>query len=168
MKYGELLDEYKDLLLRQIELRQEIERIPKGYLVTKKISGKGYVYQQHSVQGKKKSKYIRPENYEQIKAAIARKKLVKGEQDYLNRELTRLENAAQILNVNLYRTFVFLKQSSEMDAMPMGKRLDALSFARAMTALEGLPASEKTEQELILWAEGKKQFVDIYMKVLHS
>ena len=82
MKYRELHEEYADLLARETVLRQEMHGIPKGYLVTKKIAGKEY----------------------------------------------------------LYRTFVFLKQCAEMDALPMEKRKDALSFARAMTALEGLVA----------------------------
>ena len=60
----------------------------------------------------------------------------------------------------------FLQQCAEMDAMPMEKRQEALSFAKAMTALEGLPAKEETEKNLQLWAKGEKRFVDFYMKSL--
>ena len=88
--------------------------------------------------------------------------------DILRREQIRLESAARILDTNLYRTFMFLKQCADMDALPMEKRLDALSFARAMTALEGLSAREETEQNLLLWAKGEKKFADFYMKSLQS
>ena len=58
MKYHELLVEYKKLLADDVRLRQEMNLIPKGYLVTKKIAGKEYLYLQYTVQGKKKSEYV--------------------------------------------------------------------------------------------------------------
>lgn len=168
MKYHELLIEYKELLAEDVRLRQEMHLIPKGYLVTKKIAGKEYLYLQYTVQGKKKSEYIREEDALQIRSAIARREPVKGEIDTLRREQNRLESAAKILDSNLYRTFIFLKQCAEMDAMPLEKRFGALSFARAITALEGLSAKEETEQNLLLWAKGQKLFSDFYMKSLQS
>ena len=69
---------------------------------------------------------------------------------------------------NQSRISFFLQQCAEMDAMPMEKRQEALSFAKAMTALEGLPAREKTEQNLLLWARGEKRFADFYMEFLQS
>ena len=62
MKYQELLDEYRQLLQRNVQLQQQMQQIPKGYIVTKRISGKDYYYLQYSVQGKKKSQYIRQRN----------------------------------------------------------------------------------------------------------
>lgn len=168
MKYRELYDEYRELLAHETKLRQEMHRIPKGYLVTKKIAGKEYMYLQYTAQGKKKSEYIHEDDWTWIKAAIARRGPAKEEMDILRREQIRLESAARILDTNLYRTFMFLKQCAEMDALPMEKRQDALSFARAMTALEGLSAREETEQNLLLWAKGEKKFTDFYMKSLQS
>ena len=168
MKYYELLVEYKTLLADDVRLRQEMNLIPKGYLVTKKIAGKEYLYLQYTVQGKKKSEYVREEDALQIRSAIARREPVKGEIDILHREQNRLESAAKILDINLYRTFIFLKQCADMDAMPKEKRFGALSFARAMTALEGLSAKDETEQNLLLWAKGQKLFSDFYMKSLQS
>ena len=168
MKYRELYEEYRDLLACETKLRQEMHRIPKGYLVTKKIAGKEYLYLQYTAQGKKKSEYVHEEDWTRVKAAIARREPAKEEMDDLRREQVRLESAAKILDCNLYRTFMFLKQCAEMDALPMEKRQDALSFARAMTALEGLPAKEETEQNLLLWAKGEKKFADFYMKSLQS
>ena len=54
MKYRELYEEYRDLLACETKLRLEMYRIPKGYLVTKKIAGKEYLYLQYTAQGKKK------------------------------------------------------------------------------------------------------------------
>jgi len=168
MKYRELYDEYADLLTRETVLRQEMHGIPKGYLVTKKIADKEYLYLQYTAQGKKKSEYVREEDQTRIRTAVARREPAKEELNALHREQTRLERAAQILDGNLYRTFVFLRQCAEMDALPMEKRRDALAFARAMTALEGLAAREETEQNLLLWARGEKKFAHFYMKFLQS
>ena len=168
MKYHELLVEYKELLAQDVRLRQEMHKIPKGYLVTKRIAGKEYLYLQYTVQGKKKSDYIREEDVLQIRSAIARRDPVNAEMDTVRREQSRLESAAKILDSNLYRTFMFLKQCAEMDALPLEKRPGALSFARAMTALEGLSAKDETEQNLLLWANGQKLFSDFYMKSLQS
>lgn len=166
MRYQELLNEYRDLLAADVRLQQELHRIPKGYLVTKKISGREYQYLQYSVQGKKKSEYVREEDEERIREAISRREPAKAELNAVRQNQDRLECAARILDTNLYRTFVFLKQSAEMDALPVDKRLDALTFAKAMTALEGLPAKEETEQNLLLWAAGEKRFTDFYMQSL--
>lgn len=168
MKYHELLAEYKELLAADVRLRQEMHLIPRGYLVTKRIAGKEYLYLQYTLQGKKKSEYVREEDALQIRSAIARREPAKAEIDTVRREQNRLESAAKILDSNLYRTFMFLKQCAEMDAMPLEKRSGALSFARAMTALEGLSAKDETEQNLLLWASGQKMFSDFYMKSLQS
>ena len=55
-----------------------------------------------------------------------------------------------------------------MDALPREKRGHALSFAKAMTALEGLPAKEETERNLLLWEKGEKRFSDFYMNALQN
>ena len=83
MKYRELYDEYADLLVRETVLQQEMHGIPKGYLVTKKIAGKEYLYLQYTVQGKKKSEYVREEDWGRVKAAVARREPVKEEMNAL-------------------------------------------------------------------------------------
>lgn len=168
MKYRELLIEYKELLALDVKLRQEMHNIPKGYLVTKKISGKEYLYLQYSVQGKKKSEYVREEDALKIRTAIGRREPLRAEMDTVRAEQIRLETAAKILDTNLYRTLIFLKQCAEMDAMPLEKRASALSFSNAMTALEGLSAKNETEENLRLWVSGQKLFSDFYMKSLQS
>lgn len=79
-----------------------------------------------------------------------------------------MESSAKYFDSNQSRISFFLQQCAEMDAMPMEKRQEALSFAKAMAALEGLPAKEETEKNLQLWAKGEKRFVDFYMKSLQS
>ena len=79
-----------------------------------------------------------------------------------------MESSVKYFDSNQSRISLFMQQCAEMDALPIEKRQNALSFAKAMTALEGLPAREKTEQNLLLWARGEKRFADFYMESLQS
>ena len=80
--------------------------------------------------------------------------------------MLRLEQAVKILDYTLSRTFYFIRQCAEMDAMPIAKRKEALSFASAMTSLEGIPAQKDTDKNLKAWAAGDKAFADFYIPTL--
>jgi hypothetical protein len=166
MRYFELLNEYKDLLHADVQLRTQLQAIPKGYVTTKKIAGKDYCYLQYTVQGKKKSEYLREEDVESVRHAVAQREPLKRQLEELRKDQLRLESAARILDAGLYRTFLFLKQCAEMDALPVVKRQEALLFSDAMTALEGLCAKPETDKSLRLWARGEGSYTDIYMKAL--
>ena len=166
MRYFELLKEYKDLLHADVQLRTQLQAIPKGYVTTKKIAGKDYCYLQYTVQGKKKSEYLREEDVASIRHAIAQREPLKEQVEKVRKDQLRLESAARILDAGLYRTFLFLKQCAEMDALPVVKRQEALLFSDAMTALEGLCAKPETDKSLRLWARGEGSYTDIYMKAL--
>lgn len=75
---------------------------------------------------------------------------------------------SELLDEQLSRSFFYLRQCADMDALPISKRDKALSFARAMTSLEGLPAKEATEENLQLWAKGEKSFADFYLSALQD
>lgn len=166
MRYFELLNEYKDLLHADVQLRTQLQAIPKGYVTTKRIAGKDYYYLQYSDQGKKKSEYLREEDVESVRHAVAQREPLKRQLEELRKDQLRLESAARILDAGLYRTFLFLKQCAEMDALPVVKRQEALLFSDAMTALEGLCAKPETDKSLRLWARGEGSYTDIYMKAL--
>lgn len=166
MRYFELLNEYKDLLHADVQLRTQLQAIPKGYVTTKRIAGKDYYYLQYSDQGKKKSEYLREEDVESVRHAVAQREPLKRQLEELRKDQLRLESAARILDAGLYRTFLFLKQCAEMDALPVVKRQEALLFTDAMTALEGLCAKPETDKSLRLWARGEGSYTDIYMKAL--
>ena len=166
MRYFELLKEYKDLLHADVQLRTQLQAIPKGYVTTKKIAGKDYCYLQYTVQGKKKSEYLREEDVASIRHAIAQREPLKEQVEKVRKDQLRLESAARILDAGLYRTFLFLKQCAQMDTLPIEKRQEVLQFSGAMTALEGLSAKPETDESLEMWAKGYGSYTDIYMKAL--
>lgn len=166
MRYFELLTEYKDLLHADVQLRAQLQVIPKGYVTTKKIAGKDYCYLQYTVQGKKKSEYLREEDAASVRRMVAQREPLKMQLEELRKEQIRLESAAKILDSGLYRTLLFLKQCAQMDALPIEKRQEALLFSGALTALEGLSARPETDESLRMWAKGDESYTDIYMKAL--
>ena len=168
MKYQELHDEYITLLHSQTALQKQLQSIPKGYITTKKISGKEYYYLQYTAFGKKKSEYLREVEVESVCEKLSCREFLSKKFEENKASLGRLEKAAKILDEQLSRTFFYLRQCADMDALPISKRNKALSFARAMTSLEGLPAKESTEENLQLWAKGEKSFADFYLPALQD
>ena len=168
MKYQELYNEFTALLVYRTELQRQIQTIPKGYITIKKISGKEYHYLQYTLFGKKKSEYLRESEVDAVREKLALGETLKKEIETNNVNLDRLEKAVKILDTHLSRTFFYLRQCADMDALPISKRHKALSFARAMTSLEGLPAKEITEKNLQLWAKGEKSFADFYLPALQD
>jgi len=166
MKYQELYNEYTALLHSQTELQQQFRTIPRGYITTKNISGKKYHYLQYTHFGKKRSEYLRESEVETVRKKLSLREALCEELEANNANLDRLERAVKILDEQLSRTFFYLRQCAEMDALPVSKREKALSFARAMSSLEGLPAKETTEKNLQLWAKGEKSFADFYLPAL--
>ena len=167
MKYQELYDEYIELLKRFSSLTMELQELPRGYICTKTISGKEYYYLQYTQFGKKKSEYIREALLPDTKAMLEHREQINGELASINQELSRLEKAVQILSPNLSQLFFYTKQCAQMDAMPISKRSKAVSFSKAITDLEGLPATSDTEENLLQWANGHKSFAEVYLPTLN-
>ena len=168
MRYQELYNEYIVLLQRQSEAYRQLQSIPKGYITIKKIADKEYHYLQYTSFGKKKSKYLPESKVDAVREKLALGKTLRREIEENNADLDRLEKAVKILDDQLSRLFFFLRQCADMDALPLSKRDKALSFARAMTALEGIPAQSATEENLQLWAKGEKAFADFYLPALQE
>ena len=68
------------------KLQEQIQILPKGYISQKKIQGKTRYYQQWSENGKKKSKYIKAEELEQLKAKIEQRKALQAELKELQKQ----------------------------------------------------------------------------------
>lgn len=168
MRYQELYDEYSALLRRQTELRTKMQKMPIGYITKRKISGKEYHYLQHTHLGKKHSECLREDRVQEIRAALKQRDEIGEQIAQMQEQLNRLEEAARILDAGLSRSFYFLKQCAEMDALPVARRPKAFSFARAITALEGLPARPETEEHLRQWVDGKILFSDFYLSALQQ
>lgn len=168
MKYQELYLDYQRLLDEEMQLCKELAELPTGNLTAKRISGKEYQYLQYSEGGKKKSVYIKAKQLEQLREQLTQRAQKSTRLKEVRAEQEKLESAVRILDGPLSRLFFQLKHSAKMDALPLPQRKKALSFASAMTALEGLPASAQTDALLEQWSRGEASFRDYYLTTLRE
>ena len=168
MKYREIYNEYTSLLRDHSRMRLELASLPRGGIVKKRISGKEYYYLQYTLCGKKKTEYLREQDVSLVQSQLSLAEQLRQNIEQIDAHLHRLEAAVKILDAQMSRSFVYLRQCADMDALPVSKRTDAILFANAMTALEGLPAREETERNLNDWASGKLSFADFYLPALQN
>ena len=168
MKYKEIYEEYECLLLKKNDCAKMIFSLKDGYISTKTISGRKYSYLQKKVDNKVNSEYIKAEILPQVKAELKKRGEIEQELGLIDERLNKLEAAAKILDNSLYHKLIILRRCSLMDSMPLETRKRALEFGNAMTALEGIPASDETEKNLSLWAAGQYSFKDAYLQTLEK
>ena len=166
MKYKELYDEYNTLLNVRSDYLQTTAGLRDGYISNKTISGKQYSYLQKKIDGKLNSEYIKEDLLPQVKKELQKRAHIEKEIIGADEQLDRLEAAVGMLDKALYHKLVILRRCAAMDAMPVDMRKKSLEFGNAMTALEGLPASEDTENALSRWAIGQYSFRDGYLQAL--
>jgi len=166
MKYKELYREYDFLLVKRNECVKMIFPLKEGYISTKTISGNQYSYLQKKVNNKINSEYIKDEILPQIKNELQKRGELEYELAVIDEQLNKLEMAAKILDKSLYHKLVVLKRCTLMDSMPLEMRKKSLEFGNAMTALEGIPASDEIEKNLSSWAKGQYSFKESYLQTL--
>ena len=161
-----IIVEYKNLLERKVKLETELQTLVQGYISKKTIKGKTYCYLQNRVGGKLISQYLKREEVNEITEQIARRKQYEAELPKLKARLKELEQAARLLGKNINRQLMLLKLSTGMDSLSAEQKRRSSSFAGAMNAVEGIPISEQTAQEIAAWQNGNKPFLSIFEATL--
>ena len=168
MEYQELYNEYASMLQDKAERQNRLALLKDGYISNKTISGKKYAYLQYRVEGKLSSEYIKEERLPGILDELnERAQLLAGIRE-IDSRLERIEAAASILDRGLHRNITTLRRCAAMETMPVEERAKSLAFGNAMTALEGIPASEETEINLSRWANGDLSFLESFMNTLRA
>jgi hypothetical protein len=168
MAYHELYDEYTALLNEKTACQKALAELKDGYISAKTISGKKYYYFQYRMNGKLVSEYIKNEYLPQTREELAKRASFLERIREIDGRLGKIEAAAGILDNDLRRRLNILRRCAAMEAMPLAERKKSLAFGNAMSALEGIPAGEETEKNLLLWAEGKLSFQESYHNTLRA
>lgn len=84
----------------------------------------------------------------------------------LNGRLNKLEQAARLIGHGLDRRLSLLKLAAGMDQLSSGQKARSISFADAMNAIEGAPASEQVAKGLSDWLEGKVSYLSVFEATL--
>jgi len=168
MDYSDLSNEYSSLLYEKATAQSALSVLRRGYISYKTISAKIYAYLQYRVNGKLVSEYIKNEKLHEVKEELRKRS------DYILRireideRLARIEAAAGFLDDKLLRRLTMLRRCAVMEAIPAVEKRKSLDFSSAISALEGIPASSKTEANLLQWANGKMSFYESYIKTLQK
>ncbi len=161
-----LVNEYKELLEQKVLIESELQRLARGYISKKKISGREYCYLQCKNDGKVTSEYLKSDDVQRITDELALRKKYEADLPVIDARLAELENAAQIIGKGTDRTLMLLKISAGMDSMGQDEKDECISFANAMNAIEGVPASEQTADELAQWQCGAKSYMAVFSATL--
>ena len=112
------------------------------------------------------SSYLKSRDVDNISKQIALRRQYEAELPQINLRLGELEKAAKLLGKKNVRELMLLKISIGMDSISAEQKERSISFAHCMNAIEGVPVSEQTEQDIADWKQGKKSFISIFEATL--
>lgn len=161
-----LTTEYKTLLERKNLIETSLETLAKGYISRKTIKGKQYSYLQTKVDGKLTSEYLKAEDIDRISEELALRKKYEAELPMIIARLEELENAASIIGNGVDRTLMLLRISSGMDTLQPAEKERCISFANAMNAVEGVPVSKQTADDIARWQNGVISYQAVFAATL--
>ena len=88
-----LEEEYSRLVRMKARMQAEYLDLPKGYISRKKINGYECYYLQYRDGSKIVSHYIKPDEFEDLQAAITRRKSLKESLKNIDVEMKKIERA---------------------------------------------------------------------------
>ena len=161
-----IVSEYTELLEKKARLEKDLSVLPQGYISKKNIGGKTYYYLQNRVSGKMTGEYLKKDEVDRVYEQIRLRKQYEAELPKLNTRLSELEQATRLIGHGLDRRLLLLKLGAGMDKLSAEQKERCISFADAMNAIEGVPASEQTAKGLTDWQNGKMSYLSVFEATL--
>ncbi len=158
--------EYKDLISRKLFLQREIDKLPVGYISKKTIKGKIQFYLQRREGNKVIGTYIKCEDVDLVSEGIDKHKMYIEELSGIDSRLAQLEQAATLIDKDLYCHLLLYKLSYRMDELDTTERQVCSSFGSAMNSIEGVAVSMETQNDIEKWKRGDKSFLSVFEDTL--
>ncbi|MBQ7100238.1 MAG: hypothetical protein IJN81_01295 [Clostridia bacterium] len=158
--------EYKNLLSKRVFFINELSVLPNGYISKKNINGNEYCYLQCRVHGKVTSVYIKSENVDSIDRDLKLRKKYESELSDVEKRLVEIREAVKLLDSSFIRKLDMLELSAGMDEIADLTKTRCVTFADAMTSIEGVPVSKTAKEELDNWLSGKATFISVFESTL--
>ena len=158
--------EYRDLISKKLFLEREVANLPIGYISKKTIKGRFQFYLQRREGNKVTSTYIKAEDVDRVSEGIDKRKRLLEELSLLDDRLKQLEQAAILIDRDLYCQLLLYKLSYRMDDLDTPERQVCSSFGSAMNAIEGVAISAETHNEIEKWKRGDKPFLTVFEDTL--
>lgn len=157
-----MVDDYRALLQKKTSVETALISLPQGYISHKTIKGKVYAYLQNRVNGKMTSTYLKADDEPGITEALEKRKQQEETLSNLNQQILAMETQAESMDKSVFRRMMVVKLSLNMDSMDSMQKEKSISFANAMNAIEGVPASPKMAEDLRQWKNGDLSFLTLF------
>ena len=158
--------EYQMLIDKKQNMEAELLSLPSGYISRKAIKGNVQYYLQKREGTRVIGTYIRNEDIHDVSAKIERRKAIIRELSEIDARMAQLEQAAKLIDRDLYCHLAVYKLSSGMDSLDSREKDICLSFGSTMNAVEGVPVSKETSAEIAAWKNGGKSFLLVFESTL--
>ncbi len=161
-----ITNEYTELLSRKALILRELPKLPIGYISKKNIKGKEYCYLQTRVHGKITSTYLKTDEAKTAVYELNLRKKYESELPDIEKRISKIKNAVKLLDGSFARKLDMLELCVGMDEMSAAIKSKCLSFADAMTSIEGVPISDSAKNELDKWMNGTATFLSVFESTL--
>ena len=158
--------QYKKALEKHLNIELELQSLPCGYISKKVIHGKTQYYLQRRSGKKVIGKYIPDDEVKTVEKKLSKRDSLEFKLATVNARISELETAAKLIDSTLYNKLLLLKACMPMDHLSADERQKASSFATAMNAVEGVYASEETQNAVGAWIAGEVSFRSVYERTL--
>ena len=158
--------EYRVLTDKKRSMENEMLSLPTGYISKKNIKGNVQYYLQKREGKKIVGSYIRSGEVDHVSSKLERKKDLARQLASVDERLEQLEQAAKLIDNNLFCRLMVYKLSAGMDELNPDEKEKCSSFGSAMNAIEGVAASEEVSEQIDSWKAGDKSFLAVFEDTL--
>ena len=158
--------EYKKVLSRISDIKNELAFLPNGYISEKTINGTKQYYLQKRVGKKVVGKHISSGELSSVRLGLSRRESLEKELIVIEERLVNIEAASKLVSHNLYKRILLLKACMPMEDLSTDAKVRASSFAEAMNAIEGIPATAEMKSNINAWHSGEVTFLSLYEATL--
>ena len=158
--------EYKKILAKKTDIITLLDQLPDGYISEKNINGTKQHYLQKRVGKKVIGKHISSGELSSVRLRLSKRESLEKELIVIEERLVSIEAASKLVSHNLYKRILLLKACMPMEALSADAKVQASSFAEAMNAIEGIPATAEMKSNISVWHSGEISFLSLYEATL--
>ena len=158
--------EYKKILSQRSDIISSLDLLPDGYISVKTINGTKQYYLQKRAGKKIVGKHIPFDELSSVRLGLSKRESLEKELVAVEERLVSIEAASKLISHNLYKRILLLKACMPMEDLSTDAKVRASSFAEAMNAIEGIPATSELKSNINAWHSGDISFLSLYEATL--
>ena len=158
--------EYKKVLSKRADITSSLDSLPDGYISEKTINGTKQYYLQKRLGKRVIGKHISFGELSSVRFGLSKRASLEKEIIAADEKLVSIEAASKLVSHNLYKRLLLLKACMPMEKLSIDAKVRASSFAEAMNAIEGIPATADMKSNISAWLSGEISFLSLYEATL--